>query len=283
MKDLSIVVVTYKEEMELLKNCFDSVKESEGLSFELIVTDNGGREDTKELVESYAGAAYIRNTENRGFAYAVNQGMKQGRGRYILLLNPDTHFEPDVLARMVKHLIKNPKVGVASSLILHPDGEIQKSIRRFPGFWNQLLIMLKVPHIFPKNRSIGRYMMNDKDPKQTQDVESIMGAFMFIRRELIEEIGLFDERYFIWFEEVDYCKMAYDAGWKIRHYADVDITHLKGHMFGKIATLKKQKWMRTSMRKYMRKHKGVLAWGAMWMLTPLFIALAHIISIIKPK
>ena len=125
--------------------------------------------------------------------------------------------------------------------------------------------------------------MREADPLKTQDVDSIMGAFMWIRRELINDIGYFDERYFIWFEEVDYCKMAHDAGWKIRHYADVEITHIKGHMFGQIPTLRKQKWMRQSLRKYMKKHSGILSWLLLWKMTPLFIGLGYLVALIKKK
>jgi GT2 family glycosyltransferase len=124
-------------------------------------------------------------------------------------------------------------------------------------------------------------MMRDADPWKTQDVDSIMGAFMFIRRELLKTIGLFDERYFIWFEEVDYCKMATNAGYKIRHYADVTITHHKGHTFNKLATLRKQRWIRESLRKYMLKHHGKLPWLLLWLLTPIFILLAYIAAFIK--
>ena len=280
MTDLSIIVVTYKEGLDVLKACFDSVAASSNIRYELIIVDNGASAATKGLLSSYDHATYLRNEENKGFAAAVNRGMKQGTGRYHLLLNPDTAFAPDVLARMVTHLDEDGDVGVASSLIYYPDGKIQDSIRRFPGVLDQLFVMLKIPHLF-KTQAIARYMMEDSDPKQTQDVDSIMGAFMFIRRELTDEIGHFDERYFIWFEEVDFCKMTVDAGWKVRHYADTQIMHLKGHTFNKLATLRKQRWMRESMRKYMHKHHGRMTAGLFWALTPLFIVLAHIAAIIK--
>lgn len=283
MTDVSIVVVTYKENLAVLKDCFDSVAKSQGVSYELIIVDNGANDATKGLLLSYEDAQYIRNTENRGFAAAVNQGMTVAKGRYVLLLNPDTSFEPDVLKKMIDHLDSDENVGIGSSVIRYPNGEIQESIRRFPKMTDQLLILLKIPHIFKRNKIVDRYMMREADPMQTQDVDSIMGAFMFIRRDLMEEIGLFDERYFIWFEEVDYCKMAHDAGWKIRHYGDVEITHHKGHTFGKIATLRKQKWIRSSLRKYIKKHHGVFPWLLLWALTPKFIGLALMASVIKPK
>jgi GT2 family glycosyltransferase len=280
MIDLTIVVVTYKEGLDVLKACFDSVYASQNIRFELVIVDNGASAATKGLLSSYDGATYLRNEENKGFAAAVNRGMHVGKGRYFLLLNPDTAFGSKVLLKMVTHLDEDAAVGVASSVIRYPDGSLQESIRRFPGFLDQLLMLLKVPR-FVKTKAFDWYMMRDVDPLKTQDVDSIMGAFMFIRRELTEAIGYFDERYFIWFEEVDFCKMTDNAGWKIRHYADVEIMHLKGHAFNKIATLRKQRWIRESLRKYVGKHMGMGSWLFFWIFTPVFVALGHVTAIIK--
>lgn len=282
MIELSIVVVTYTEQLDVLRRCFESVMATQGLSLELIVVDNANRPATAELLrEVLPTATYVANSENRGFAAAVNVGMRVAKGKYILLLNPDTEFLPSVLAQMVEHLNHDTDVGIASAVIRYPDGTLQESIRRFPTFWNQLLILFKIPHLWPHAPSLDRYMMRDVNPLITQDVESIMGAFMFITRPLIERIGLFDERYFIWFEEVDYCKMAYDAGFKIRHYADGEIVHKKGHTFSQLATLRKQRWIRQSLRKFMHKHYGSLPWVVLWALTPVFVVLAYGAAIIK--
>ncbi len=278
---LSIVIVTFRESEEVLRACFSSVKRARDISFETIVVDNGGSDMTKALIGEF-GFDYVRNTENRGFAYAVNQGMRRARGEYVLLLNPDTEFGPDVLKKMTDHLDRDQEVGIASAIIRYPDGGIQDSIRRFPGVVDQLQMLFKIPHVF-ETSAFRRYMMRDADPLKTQDVDSIMGAFMFIRRSLIDAIGYFDERYFIWFEEVDYCKMAHDAGFAIRHYADVEITHHKGHTFSKIATLRKQKWIRTSLRKYLYKHRGLAVASLFWALTPIFILLGYAVAMIKPK
>ncbi|MBU4315077.1 glycosyltransferase family 2 protein [Patescibacteria group bacterium] len=279
--DLSIVVLTYKESLDVLKACFDSVENSKNINYELIVVDNGASDATKGLLQSYKNVTYLRNKENLGFSKAVNRGISIAQGRYILLLNPDVQFERDVLASMISHLDEDQEVGIASCVINYPDGSLQESIRCFPKISDQLLVMLKIPHIFKENKIIDKYMMRDVDPHKTQDVESIMGAFMFIRREVVEQVGYLDEQYFIWFEEVDYCKMTHGKGWKIRHYGDVLIKHHKGKMFDKIATIKKQKWIRQSMRKYMLKHEGRSAWFIFWILAPLFIALGYLSALFK--
>jgi GT2 family glycosyltransferase len=282
MLDLSIVVVTYKEDLNVLRRCFESVVASQGVNFELIVVDNARRVETESLLHEIATTAtYIPNPRNMGFAYAVNCGMRAAKGRHILLLNPDTEFKPEVLKTMVGYLDRDQDVGIASSVIRYPNGDLQESIRRFPTLLNQLVILFKVPHVLKRTKIIDRYMMRDADPYQTQDVDSIMGAFMFIPRKTLEKIGLFDERYFIWFEEVDYCKMASVAGLKIRHYADVEILHHKGHSFSKLATIKKQRWIRQSLRKYMKKHHGFVPWAILWTLTPIFIIMAYGAALIK--
>lgn len=278
---LSIVIVTFRENREVLRACFDSVKRSTLRDLEVIVVDNGASDETRSLVQEF-GFRYVRNSENRGFAYAVNQGMKVSVGEYVLLLNPDTEFAPLVLGVMCERLDRDTEVGIASCVIRYPDGSLQESIRRFPGVVDQLQVMLKIPH-FIETKAMRSYMMRDLDPFATQDVDSIMGAFMFIRREVIRTVGYFDERYFIWFEEVDYCKMARDAGFAIRHYADVEIVHHKGHSFSKIATIRKQKWIRTSLRKYLYKHHGPFVALLFWVLAPVFILLGYLVAIVKPR
>lgn len=279
--DVSITIVSYKENLDILKRCLDSIESSTDVEYEVFVVDNANNPAVKGLLKIYERAEYIANPANNGFAAAVNQGMQKSVGEFILLLNPDTEFEPHVLKTMLDHMRKDQQVGVGSCVIRYPNGDLQESIRRFPRMWDQIQILLKVPHIF-SSRAINRYMMRDVDPLGTQEVDSIMGAFMWISRPLIETVGYFDERYFIWFEEVDYCKMASDAGFKIKHYGDVEIVHHKGHSFSKVATRRKQKWMRTSFRKYAKKHFGTISWVLLWLLTPIFIFFGYIASMIKP-
>lgn len=279
MTDLSIVIVTFHEAPAVLRACFASLA---GRDAEVIVVDNGSREETRMLLgEVLPAATYCANSENRGFAAAVNQGMRQSHGRYVLLLNPDTVVPGETLATMVANMDRDADVGVGSCVIRYPDGTLQESIRRFPTLANQLVVLLKLPHIFPG--AVRHYMMRDVDPLQEQDVDSIMGAFMLIRRAVLDEVGLFDERYFIWFEEVDYCKMVRNAGWKVRHYANAHVIHHKGHMFDQLATVRKQRWVRESMRKYFAKHHGVAAWLVLWGLAPVFIGLGYLAALVKRR
>ena len=280
--DISIVIITFKERLDVLRECFSSLSASMTPDTEVFVVDNGNREETvKLLTEMIPTATYIPNPENRGFAAAVNQGMVRSTGRYVLLLNPDTELPSRTLQTMLAHMDTDTDVGIGSCTIRYPDGRLQESIRRFPTLRDQLIVLLKLPHVFP--RLLDRYMMRDVDPQISQDVDSIMGAFMMIRRSVIDRVGLFDERYFIWFEEVDYCKMAKNAGFSIRSYGDCHVVHHKGHMFNQLATIRKQRWVRESMRKYFGKHHGRIPWLLLWALAPLFIGFAYVVAFLKRK
>jgi GT2 family glycosyltransferase len=276
LRDVTVVIVTYKTDPAVLRECFMSLAAARDVNFDVVVVDNAGDKKMPQFVrEILPDAQVVVNDENRGFAAAVNVGLKQTTGRYALLLNPDTIVPPGVMAEMIRHLDEDKEVGIGSCVIRYPDGSHQESIRRFPTMLDQLEILFKLPHVFKHLKAVDHYMMCDVDPLQTHDVDSIMGAFMFIRREVMDKIGLLDERYFIWFEEVDYCKMAVDAGWKVRSYGDCEIIHHKGHSFNKVATIRKQKWIRQSLRKYMKKHHGILPWLLLWALTPVFVVLAY--------
>jgi hypothetical protein len=142
--------------------------------------------------------------------------------------------------------------------------------------------MLKVPHLVSL-KIIERYLMSDFDYHKQADVDQVMGAFFCIRRELINKIGPLDREFFIWYEEVDFCKRAKDSGWLIRYYPEIEVVHHRGTSFKLVETFKKQTWMRRSLRRYMRKHHGYLVWLMFLILDPVFILLAFIAQIIKPK
>ena len=281
MLNISVVIVTFHEDEHILRACFERLFTTVGVNLEIWIVDNAHRALTKKLVdELLPQARYIAHDKNMGFAYAVNRAMSQSTGDYVLLLNPDTEIQDTSIYALSARMEENPDVGIGSCLITYPDGTIQESIRRFPRLTDQIMTLLKLPKMFSHLQAIDRYMMRDVDIMCTQNVDSIMGACMMIRRKLLETIGLFDERYFIWFEEVDYCAMAVAAGWKVRHFADVRITHHKGHMFKKLETLQKQYWIRTSMRKYFLKHYGFGHWLVLWLLAPIFILCAYVAHIV---
>lgn len=280
MIDISIIIVNYKYRIETLEKCLNSIINSEGVTYEVLFVDNSPDTPQEQLIQSHEHMIYIPNEENVGFARAVNQGMRIAKGQFMLLLNGDVTFDANALKQMVDHLNQDTEVGIASALITYPGGELQPSIRRFPSPWNQLQILLKIPHIW-KSQSFKQYMAYDIDPYQSQEVESIMGAFMWITQSTIDQIGLFDESFFLWFEEVDYCHRAHKEGIITKHYADVQVKHEKGASFSTVQTWKKQGWMRQSLRWYMKKHYGLGAWIMFIALQPLFLTTAAVAHLFK--
>ncbi|NQU83245.1 MAG: glycosyltransferase family 2 protein [Parcubacteria group bacterium] len=253
--DLSIIIVSWNTR-ELLKKCLTSIySETKDISFEVFVVDNNSSDETVGMVKKeFSQVKLIANKNNLGFAKANNQAIKESRGEFVILLNPDTELISNSLAQMLEFMRQDQRVGVLGPKLLNPNKTWQPSTRRFPNFLNQFVILLKLPHIFPNLKVYKNYLMKDFDGQSEREVDQVMGAAFMIRREVIEKVGMLDERYFIWFEEVDYCKMAKDAGWKVYYIPFVEVVHYGGESFVQLKTLKKQLMYLNSMIKYFWKH-----------------------------
>ena len=290
MCKISIIIVNYKV-ADLVEQCIASIYEhTKGVEFEVFMVDNASGDGVVERISSkFPEVTIIANNQNLGFATACNQGIEMAHGEYILLLNPDTELRDDAISKIVSKMDQDQQIGIAGVHLLNPDGSHQSSgVRRFPRPLDQLLLMLKVPHMGPIGRiglmrPINRYLMSDFDYTHDADVDQVMGAFFCIRHEVIKKIGFLDRGYFLWFEEVDFCKRAKNAGWCIRYFHDIEVIHHRGTSFKLVETFIKQTWMRRSLRRYMRKHHGRLVWLIFLILDPVFILLAAIAQIIKPK
>lgn len=259
--------ILYKNTPDMVRAWCQSVAESRGVELEIVIVDNAPQPGTADIIREYLPQAhYIPNAENVGFARGVNQSKAYWTDHdALLLLNPDVACGPTAIAELAKQGIA-PGVGVASCRLQNPDGSEQRGVRRLPTLWNQLAVLLKIPHVWPG--SVRHYLAEDLDLAKDQNVESIMGAAMLITREAIERVGWFDERYFLWFEEVDYCARTLKAGLKVRHVAGVSMVHARGVSFCLVGTWTKQRWFRQSMRQYARKHWGMAPWLALWAVVP---------------
>ena len=285
MNQLRIIIVSWNVR-DLLERCLNSLDAAcRGLEWDVVVVDNNSEDGTKDLLRALASenprVNIILNHDNRGFAKACNQGFVNLDSKYALLLNPDTVCQPESLTRLVREAGKHPKAGIVGPKILNEDGTTQESIRRFPDVWSAAAIMLKLQHLIPGISK--RYLAHDVDSTLEQDVDQVMGSCFLIRRELVEQIGGLDERFFIWFEEVDYCKEAKKHGLTVRYIPSVSITHRGGASFGQVFSYKKQKYFNESLIKYFKKwHSG---WQSMILATlqPLSLGLAWIVERLKIK
>ncbi len=253
--DLSIIIVSWNVK-ELLKKCLASIYQSQGsFSFEVFVVDNASADGTAAMVSrEFSMVKLIANQKNAGFSRANNQAIKEASGEYILLLNPDTEVFPDTLERSLAFMRSRERCGIMGCRILNPDNTLQPSVRRFPTFLPIFLMLLKLPKIFPRLKAINSYLARDFDYEQTKEVDQLEGAFMILRREVFNKIGLLDEKFFTWFEEVDLCRRAKNSGYGIYYFSEARIIHHGGQSFAQEGTLKKQIIFFTSAFRYLFKH-----------------------------
>ena len=280
--DVSIITVNFRSKDHLERMIASALKYTKAINMEVIVVNNDLNEDVSPVrLGEEVKVHLINNSRNLGFAAACNQGIEIAQGRYVALLNPDIELVDDSLSKIIEHLDQDTDVGIAGPRLIYPDGTAQSSVRRFPRLLDQLLVMLKLPHILTNLGPVNRYLHTDLDTKKTQDVDQVMGAYFVIRRKLVNAIGLLDEGFFYWYEEVDYCRRAVSAGWKVRYYADVKARHIGGGSFSHEKTIKKQAVIRRSLRRYARKHWGWKAYLILVLLDPPFRFLAVIAHAFK--
>ena len=250
--DLSIVIVSWNVKEKLKENLKAIFASDHSVSFEVFVVDNNSADGTVQMVrDEFTEVKLIANEENVGFAKANNQAIKLCQSDYILLLNPDMKPFPDTFKNMVQWMRQNQNVDVAGCKLLDEKNEIVKHVRRFPKFLDQLAIVLKLPHLLPS--ILDNYLRVDFDYNKAEKVDSIRGGFFIIRRETIEKTGLLDEQFFIWFEEVDYCKRVAEAGGEVWYTNAAECIDYVGQSFAQVKRNTTQKYFRNSMLKYFKK------------------------------
>jgi GT2 family glycosyltransferase len=235
--DLSVVVVTFDSENDV-SACLESLRSCvASLRTEVIVVDNGSSDGTWAALEPWRAedgrsapffVRALRNAENLGYTRAMNQALQQARGSYVLFLNPDTRIEPGALQALADYLDAHPEVGVVAPHLRNPDGSVQPSCRRFPRRRDLLIEMTGLPRLFPQWRSVNRWKMGDFDHQALRQVDQPQGACLLTRAEVLNSVGLLDERFPMFFSDVDWCRRVWQAGWKIVFYPDAKVVHRKG-------------------------------------------------------
>lgn len=283
MLDLGIVIVNWNT-VDLLRKCLQTVFASEGdFTFQVVVVDNASSDGSPDMVrDEFPQVELIASDENYGFPKGNNVGLRamgyEGQGavsdeapRYALLLNPDTEVPPDSLFRMVQFMDSRPDVGVAGPKLILPDGSLDKACRRgFPTPAVSFYHYSGLAKLFPKNERFGRYNMTFADPDDELEVDSVVGAYMQIRKESIDAVGLMDEAFFMYAEDIDWCYRIQQAGWKIWYYAPVTVYHVKRAASRKNPKAQFEFWraMLIFYRKYYRETTSapmhVLILSALW-------------------
>ena len=255
--DLSIIIVSWKVKEKLRAN-LEALFNSRGdFSYEVYVIDNNSGDGTVEMIkEDFPKVKLVANSDNYGFAKANNQAIKLAGGDYILLLNPDMLVNPDTLNNALAWARNNQQAAVSGFRLINEKGETIKQVRRFPALFDQLMIILKVPHFLPF--VLNRYLCHSFNYEREAKVDSIRGAFFLINKKVWREISnsawpLLDEQYFIWFEEVDFCKQVYQSGGEIWYSPAATCLDYVGASFGQVKLNTKQKYFSDSMLKYFYK------------------------------
>ncbi|PLX28985.1 hypothetical protein C0581_00360 [Candidatus Parcubacteria bacterium] len=276
--DLSVITVTWNNEENITEQIISVFAGCKNITCEEIISDNGSTDGTVDLIKrQFPEIKLIENKKNLGFGGGNNKGVEIAQGEFILFLNPDMRVEPESLDIVVEWMRQHKDVGMVSPKLVDQYGKFNwdASPRRLPKPWEQIALILKLPHVFP--RMLDRYHMKDLDIDLEQEVESVRGSFMLVRREIIEKLGWgFDPRYFIWYEDVDTCREVKNLGYKVMYSPVISCVDYVGQSFKKRATLWKQKEFTRSMLTYFKKWEPWYKWMWIALFRPFGIAMAWV-------
>jgi GT2 family glycosyltransferase len=235
MADVSVIIVNWNTRV-LLKECLTSVyTDPPAFALEVIVIDNGSEDGSVEMVRvDFPQVMLIINSTNEGFARPNNVGMNTSTGRCVLLLNSDTVVHPGAIAELKVFLDTHADVGACGPMLLNPDGTVQHSVKGFPSIWTHACDMLFLDRLFPHSRLFGRGEMAYFPYEQTQEVDHLMAAAFLVRREVIDQVGLLDERFSIYYNDMDWCYRMRGHGWKIYYVHSARVTHYLGQTIAQV-------------------------------------------------
>lgn len=265
--DLSIVIVS-RDVRDLLVRCLASI--SCRYVVEALVVDAGSRDGSADVVaERFPLVRLLRSTENLGFTRGNNWALRLARGRHVMLLNPDTVVEPGALDRLIDYLDAHPEVGAVGPKLRYPDGSVQSSRRRFPTPLTGFVESTVLERWLGGSRFVRDYRFDDRSDDVAHEVDWLSGAALAIRRETLALTGLFDERFFMYSEEVDLCRRIRAAGWRIVYVPEAIVVHHEGRSSEQNLEARNIHFFESRFR-YYAKH-----FGRGWMLALRAATLGH--------
>jgi hypothetical protein len=279
--EVSVVVISFNTR-DMLRDCLQSVlaecvRLPEGTTAEILVVDNASSDGSADMVDREFSAAavpvrLIRSDVNLGFGVANNVAFEAAQGRYLVLLNSDAFIHSGGLRLALEHMDANPDAGIGGGRLVGPGGEAQPSARSFHSIWFDALVYTGLSDRFPRSRIFGAPDRTWADPNQPADVDWLPGAFLIIRREALIRAGLFDPVFFLYYEEVDLCRRVKAAGFRIRYWPDIVVTHIGGESSRQLSSMLYDEtaaqvvlWRMRSTLLYYRKHHGAQARLALWL------------------
>jgi GT2 family glycosyltransferase len=267
--ELSIVIVSYNTK-DLLRECLQSVeREAAGLSTEIILVDNNSSDGSPLMVETeFPQVRVMRCAINLGFGAANNLALEAAQGRYIVLLNSDAFLSDGSLRIARDHMNAHPRAALAGARLVGRDFSWQPSARMFPHVISDALVLTGLAAKFPKSRIFGHFDRTWADPLEPSQADWVPGAFSIIRTEVLDKVGFFDPRFFMYGEEVDLCRRMKEAGYEIWYWPEIVVIHIGGESSRQMrddgAGAQVVNWRMRSTLLYYRKHHGGMAWLARW-------------------
>ena len=224
--DISVILVSYNT-ASLLPKAIECLRQSAGnMVLQTVIVDNASRDDSVALIKrDYSDCELIENDKNVGFGRANNQALPFIKGRYVLLLNTDAFVSPDTLEKTVAYMDEHEKCGLLGVKLIGRDGVLQPSCRYFPTPLNIFLQQTGFKKFFPAKRMVDDMSWDHASPREC---DWVPGCYLLIRKEVIDQVGLFDKRYFLYSEEVDLCFAAKNVGWQVHYFSDTSVVHLGG-------------------------------------------------------
>ncbi len=290
---VSIVIVNWKTP-ELLISCLDSIKKNDAgnKNFELLIVDNNSQDGSVELIsKNHPDAFLLANDKNLGFSIACNQVIPKAKGKYVLLLNPDTLVENNAISKMAEFLDQRAECGAVGPKVLNPDGTLQLACRRsFPSLEAAFFRVTYLSRLFPKNKTFAKYNLTHADPDEELEVDALSGSAMMVRKDIIDKIGLLDEDIFMFGEDIDWCWRVKEAGYKVIYFPSSVVYHIHGassrlRPFG--ATVNLHKGMEVFYKKHYAKQYwapiNLLVYAAIWTRAGLFIVVNGLKSLTDNK
>lgn len=257
--DVSIVILNYKQR-GLVKQCIKGIVVAQPqLAYEIIVVDNASHDGTLEMAKKLFEVSpdipqpvllilprqiippilTIQTGSNDGFAVGNNAGIKQASGKYVMIMNADIAVVPGAIEQMFLYMESHGDIGILGPKLINPDGTVQSSCRRYPHFLTPFYRRTFFGQLPFARKELDRYLMADFDHEKTVDVDWFFGACLFVRKSVFEKIGLFDERFFMYFEDLDLCRRTWQAGYRITYLTTVEMVHYhqrlsaeRGGLFG---------------------------------------------------
>ncbi len=232
--DISVIIVNYKQR-GLVKQCVRGIKRLDlPFSYEIIVVDNDSWDGVKEMLEEKfpddRHIVFIQAEKNRGFSAGNNLGIKAARGKYIFIVNSDTVILGDAIERMFFFMESEPEVGMVGPKLLNADRSVQQTVCRFPDLAIPFYRRTFLGRFSFGKKRLDRYLMRDWDHSSSRPVDWLFGAALFVRKEAVEKVGLMDERYFLYFEDVDWSRRFWENGYKVYYLHDAEIIHYHQRM-----------------------------------------------------